>query len=856
MPDNQSPLRHLDYSERGRTRGYKAKPGGGGRRAALYPRRRSEHAAALKGQLELIQTEDERRRTATELSNYSSDVGTIIEIVGEATYPLEYERLDSKTGVVLLNSRKILTRDSQGVEQEIPAATVFVKHGSLVYFTRRVKDYAEKSTAAGDPRNAPLIANISSIGLAAIEAYWTSAEPLPNPDVETWWEVWVRRGESEEKRQRHNDAVLAEAQRHGMEVNPFSLRLPEHTVFLIKATRAALANAIVILNFTSELRPPTKTAAFFMAEPRLDQAVRVDELKSRLQLTNGPTAAVCVLDTGVNRGHPLLEDVLPEEHQDTVDDEWGKDDFHIREPGLNPTGHGTAMAGLAVYGDLTEILASSQPVPVKHALESVKILPRVGSNKPEHYGPVTQQAMAIAESNAPSRQRVFCLAVTATDSADFTETGKPSAWSSALDSYASGALDENQRRLICVSAGNIFLENPSDYPNLNKVSPPEDPAQAWNVLTVGAYTDKDTVRDSAGNLVESLQPIASQGGLSPRSRTSLLWKAKESRDWPFKPDVVLEGGNCAHESTGFIDDHDSLSLLTTHFQFQDRLLTTTGDTSAATALACRMAAQLWAEYPSYWPETIRALIVHSAQWASEMLRGINLTNATKDTISDLLHTYGYGRPDFGRAVWSAKSRATLICEDSIQPFIKHRTGTPQMNEMMVYKLPWPKSVLLELGDTPVRLRVTLSYFIEPNPGSRAANNKYRYQSCGLRFRLQSPTETLTNLIARVSADVTEGDRVSYRYPSDVGEGWLIGSDNCSRGSIHADVWTGTGAALSSMEHLVVFPVNGWWRLRPQLGRTNSKIRYSLIMSLESDAAEVDLYTAIATEIAAEVAIQV
>lgn len=179
MPENQPPLRHLNYSKKGRTRSYKAKGGGGGGRPAVYLRQRSAHAAALRSQLELVQAEDQRRRISAELSNYSSDVGTIIEIVGEADHPLQYERLESTTGVVLLNSRKILTRDSQGIEKEVPVATVFVKHGALIYFTRRVKDYAEKNTKTGDPRNQPLIANISSIGLAAIEAYWTSPSPPP-----------------------------------------------------------------------------------------------------------------------------------------------------------------------------------------------------------------------------------------------------------------------------------------------------------------------------------------------------------------------------------------------------------------------------------------------------------------------------------------------------------------------------------------------------------------------------------------------------------------------------------------------------------------------------------------------------
>ena len=856
MPETQDPLKHLDYSNRARSRGYKAKGTGRGGGPPIYRRRRDRHAAALRGQLELIQAEDQRRRISDELANYTSDVGTIIEIVGEPDYPLQYESLESTTGVVLLNTRTMRKQDSQGVEKDVPVATVFVKHGALSYFTRRVKEYAEKNTRSGKPRNQPLIDNISAIGLAAIEAYWTSHQPLPGPNVEAWWEIWVRRGDSEEKRQRYNDAVRAEAQRLGMEVNPFSLRLPEHTVFLIKTTRSALANAIVILNFTSELRPPPLTAALFMAEPKLDQAARIEDIRNRVQLVAGELPAVCVLDTGVNRGHPLLEHVLPEEHQDTVDEEWGRDDFHVREAGSNPTGHGTAMAGLAVYGDLTGVLAAGHPIRLKHLLESVKILPRVGSNKPEHYGPITQEAMAIAETNAPNRNRVFCLAVTAADAVDFKETGKPSAWSSALDSYASGELEDAQKRLICVSAGNVMLTSPADYPALNKISAPEDPAQAWNVLTVGACTNKDTVYDAEGNLLADWQPIARRGGLSPRSRTSLLWKAKESRDWPFKPDIVFEGGNTAADASGFIDDHDSLALLTTHFQFQQRLLTVTGDTSAATALACRLAAELWAEYPNFWPETIRALIVHSAQWTPEMLGGINLATATKDRISDLLHTYGYGRPDFDRAASSTNSRTTLICQDSLQPFVKHRTGQPEMNEMMVYKLPWPKAVLDELGDTKVYLRVTLSYFVEPNPGSRAANNKYRYQSCGLRFRLQTPTESFTNLIARVSADVTSGERLDYRYPEDAAEGWRIGADNCSRGSVHSDVWTGTAAALSSMGHLVVFPVNGWWRLRPQLGQANRKIRYSLIISLETDAVDIDLYTPIQNQIASEIAVSV
>jgi len=52
----------------------------------------------------------------------------------------------------------------------------------------------------------------------------------------------------------------------------------------------------------------------------------------------------------------------------------------------------------------------------------------------------------------------------------------------------------------------------------------------------------------------------------------------------------------------------------------ERLFTTFEATSAASALASRFAAQNWVQYPSLWPETIRALMVHSAEWTEQMCR--------------------------------------------------------------------------------------------------------------------------------------------------------------------------------------------------------------------------------------------
>ena len=54
-----------------------------------------------------------------------------------------------------------------------------------------------------------------------------------------------------------------------------------------------------------------------------------------------------------------------------------------------------------------------------------------------------------------------------------------------------------------------------------------------------------------------------------------------------------------------------------------------------------------------------------------------------------------------------------MAEEQITPF-----SDGKMNEMHLHELPWPLDVLRELANTDAQLWVTLSYFIEPNPGTR------------------------------------------------------------------------------------------------------------------------------------------
>jgi hypothetical protein len=236
--------------------------------------------------------------------------------------------------------------------------------------------------------------------------------------------------------------------------------------------------------------------------------------------------------------------------------------------------------------------------------------------------------------------------------------GGPTAWSAALDKLSMGvgadfSIDDEDKKLFVVSVGNIRDDlQHGEYSARNDLEPVENPAQSWNALSVGGATFK-TFSEDAG--LDGWSLLAGHGDISPTSRTSVSWAEK---DWPIKPDIVLEGGNCV--SDGRIVSHDAdLGLLTTG---RDIPLIYSCETSAATAQAARMAAILQAEYPEYWPETIRGLLVHSARWNDTMLRGKRFNQMRVGDKENLLRRFGYGVPDLGIAQYSASNRACLISQ--------------------------------------------------------------------------------------------------------------------------------------------------------------------------------------------------
>ncbi len=750
------------------------------------------------------------------------------------SFELDINKFDDKNSFRIASVKVLQTTDEEGQTINYYETAVFLARDSINTFLKKIEQYLTQFTPKSKgtkPKNLTLIANIDDIRAATLHSFWQEPEiPFPNTNESIWWEVWLDRNEKEQD----NTTLLNLLKSEGLQIGSQWLKFPEHSVGLIKGSAKLLGKTLLYTDKLAELRKPRETADFFTYLYRTEQNEWLNDLVSRVEkYTDGSSISVCLLDSGVNIGNPALSNLVPKENLDSVIPEVG-----VADTSTLSTGHGTPMAGLILYGDLTDVLESKENIRIYHHLESVKLISEQHPHDPLNYGYITKEAVARAEIINPANKRIVCLSVTEDNP---SHRGTPTAWSATIDQLSFGTVkDHNNNTLFLVSSGNMLDEERVNYPLSNNDCSINSPAQAFNAITVGAYTLKDLI-DFERHPESEL--LAKRGAMSPCNTTSISWE----KSWCRKPDLVMEGGNQALQYEGLLTP-DSLQLLSTAKGNTLNWLAAFGDTSGSTALASRFAASLYYRYPYLWPETIRGLMIHSADWTPQMLKAFgtdktHLNHLASEEKQKLLQTVGYGVPQQERAIYSANDSLTLIAERILKPF-KLEDSRIKTEEFHLFELPWPKEELGRLFSAPVQLKITLSYFIEPNPGNKRYANANNYASHGLRFKMIDSNETLPAFKGRISKATQE-----ELYEKEGGErNWLLGDKIRNKGAVHKDIWEGTATELASRNVLAVYPVGGWWKSRKKLKRYENSVRYSIIISIETPVVDVDIYTPVLNQI--------
>ncbi len=785
----------------------------------------------MKAQLDAAISQADEHRLALDSSlEELNALGSVVVLEGaDPAFPLKVDSLE-----VLSAHRKVPRRPqwlllsvTPGQGEILERASVWISDEYRETFLGRFEAFLEKSTPTGKPRNRELVANVGRIRSAVLVDLWQSSG-VPPTTGRSWWELWLRSDP---------DAISllrAYAEARNIRIVERALQLSGRTIVWAEAAWDQLQ----ALPFTSvplaEIRRPEFVDTIDDLA-RNEQDELATDLADRIRPAGPDAPAVCHLDTGVRRSHELLQASLDEKDMHTI----------VEGSTTDRSGHGTQMAGLALYGPLDGPLLSSTEIRLRHRLESVKFLPDEGQHDPQAYGMVTAQAVAAPEAVA-SRPRVFCMPVTT----EPDQPGQPSLWSAAVDALAVGvdvasseqgisllgAPDPDASRLIIISAGNVDRYE-EDHLTASDLAPIEDPAHAWNALTVGAHTELNKTPTDPS--FAGWTALALAGDLSPHSRTSVMISA---RAWPAKPDICMEGGNVLFDgATDFHERHPSLSLPTTNNR-NDLALGSANATSAATAQAARLAALAQATYPEFWPETVKGLLIHSADWTPTMRARFDAASIKSEKLA-LLRRYGWGVPTEGAVLKSTKTAVTMVKQDEFVPF---QGDDYRARVFRLHQLPWPTETLQELGAADVTMKVTLSYFIEPTAARRGWRKRYAYPSHGLRFELKGATETLNQFLARVNfeAQAEEGGQ----RPSGGSDRWLLGKNQRNSGSLHQDIWEGSGAELAAKGVLAVHPVGGWWKNNKRKDRIDRGLRYALTVSLRTAEEGVDLYTPIAVQL--------
>ena len=562
-------------------------------------------------------------------------------------------------------------------DEDNKSVVLFANDAELKEFKRRVAEY-QKDPPAGqkNPAYAGLVGAIESVaelspadrigpvlraeGRATPESFADDAVEML--DVELW--------------QPSADTVLSFATR-------IEAVLAAHGGQLVNEYRGASMTLLRVRAAGNAIRSLLEQPEVFMIDrPPLPDTPLFDV--SSFQADNlGPVTApaadaavIGVVDSGMTAAHPLAAGVIKGAFG--APDALGDNDDR---------GHGTPVAGIAIYGDLRQRVEKNA-FAARFFVACAKLVDQAGKFPDEALVP-QEMERAIRRLHDAYGCRVINISL---GDCKRMAAKKPTPWAAMLDTLAR-ALD----LVIVVSAGNrgdllqIYGDHVVDaYPQCltDAAARILEPATAVNVLTVGSLAHSNGLQD-ADEEEAGVMPLTAADHPSPFTRTG------PGVGDIIKPDFVDYGGTVVFDGpTQTLADGSrraAAGVVSLNRSYLERMLTAVSGTSFASPLVAYKAAMIREAFPDASANLVRALLAVSSQWP-ESARD-RLANLSDDEV---IHILGHGLIDVEKALNSDDNRVVLYREDHLD-----------VNRFAVYEVPVPD--VFQAGNGSRHIRVALAF---------------------------------------------------------------------------------------------------------------------------------------------------
>ncbi|MCU1762829.1 S8 family peptidase [Pseudomonas sp. 14P_8.1_Bac3] len=559
--------------------------------------------------------------------------------------------------------------------------------------------------------------------------------------------------------------------------------------------------------------------------PQLNRDIA--ELPRNIPSPAQDAARVCILDSGINTNHPLLRAAMGESQSFVR----GQDEF-------DEAGHGTAVAGIALYGDVEACERSNFWRP-EFWLYNGKVMRKCLQTHNAVYDEHTVEATLTeaVEHFVELGCRIFNLSLGNTN-APYDGTHIRGL------AYILDVLARKHNVLFVVSTGNFRgSEDPlvpinswrEEYPEylLHEQSVIIDPAPALNVLTVGSFARHNATYDSQRYPeIHQLSP-ASESQPSPFTRHGPSVKGA------LKPELIAPGGNlaCPMHQAGdqWKADMRGLGVLTLNHQFQgNTIFKEISGTSFSAPYITHLAGRLLNEYPEASANLLRAMLVNHA----------SLPNEIESTFSDdLKEAYkankatwqrdmsrdvgGYGQVSESDLFRSSDHCVVLMCEEAIEK-----------DSCQFYELPLPASYLRRTKGIR-ELSVTLAY----SPAVRTTRLDYLATQISYRLVKGESLEAVQKFFNHDNQDEAKTRNDDATLNRD------ISAQLRSRGTVQSSRWTFKQRNPAEKWFVVVTRQDKEWNHPDVL----DKEPYALVVTVaDRDNERAQLYTEIQATIAQQV----